>query len=71
MDEMKIKSAFMTGLISKVLGKMLKKKLGVDIVIDLNEISIVSIDNGKIHAHISTDCEVPKEQLLKLMKGME
>ena len=70
MDEMKIKSAFTTGLISKVLKKMLKKKLGVDIEICLNEIA-VSVVDGKTHAHIDADCELQKEQLLKLMKGME
>lgn len=70
MDEMKIKSAFMTGLISKVLKKMLKRKLGVDIDICLNEV-VVSVVDGKTHAHIDADCELQKEQLLKLMKGME
>ena len=70
MDEMKIKSAFMTGLISKVLKKMLKRKLGVDIDICLNEVS-VSVVDGKTHAHIDADCELQKEQLLKLIKGME
>lgn len=70
MDEMKIKSAFMTGLISKVLKKMLKRKLGVDIDICLNEV-VVSVVDGKTHAHIDADCELQKEQLLKLMKEME
>lgn len=70
MDEMKIKSAFTTGLLSKVIKKILKRKLGVDIDICLNEITLSVVD-GKTHAHIDADCELQKEQLLKLMKGME
>lgn len=70
MDEMKVTSKFMTGLISKVLTKMLKRKLGCDITICLNEIK-VSVVDGKTHAHLDADCDIPKEELLKLMKGDE
>lgn len=46
MDEMKIVSKFTTGMISKLLKMMLRKKLGYDIDIKLNEVT-AKIDDGK------------------------
>lgn len=70
MDEMKITSKFTTGLLSKVLTRLLKRKLGCGIDICLNSIT-VSIVDGKTHAHLDVECDIPKEDLAKILKGLE
>lgn len=64
---MKIKSAFTRGLISNQIRKILKKKTGYDIDIQLNDLEIVVVD-GKAKAHLDADIEIGKEDLLKLLK---
>lgn len=70
MDEMKITSKFLTGIISKLLGRTLRKKLGYDIDIQLNEIR-VTCEDGKTHAHLDLDCTAEKEVLTKILKGAD
>lgn len=67
MDEMKIKSKFLTGIISKLLGRKLKKKLGCDIDIRLNEIGL-TCDDGKVHAHLDLDCDAEKGVFERILK---
>ena len=67
MDGMKISSAFLTGIISKILAKTLKKKLGLEIDIQLNEIKVTYDENGKIHASINADADMSKDELKKLL----
>lgn len=67
MDEMKITSKFLTGAISKLSERAIKKKLGCDIDIRLNSI-IVTSENGKTHAHLDLDCGAEKETLAKILK---
>lgn len=68
MDEMRITSKFTTGMISKLTGLALKKKLGCDIGIRLNEVR-ATVDDGKTHVHLDIDAELAKEDLLKILKG--
>lgn len=67
MDGMKIESEFMTGLISGLVTKILKKKAGYDIDIRLNGIRVSIDESGKVHAHISADAELSKEEFVKLL----
>lgn len=66
MDEMKITSKFLTRPISKLLERTLAKKLGYNISIQLNAIS-VSFDEGKARAHLDLDCETEKEEFSKML----
>lgn len=59
MDEMNIVSKFTTSIVSKIITKVLKNKLGYETSINLNEIR-VKIDND--HAHICLDAEVDIEK---------
>ena len=52
MDEMKIQSKFMTGLVSRIVKKVLRTK-----VID-----------DKTHVHLDLDADLTKEELNKLLK---
>lgn len=69
MDEMKIKSTFMTNTISKLVGMALRKKLGYDIDIQVNEVNATSID-GRTRVHLDVDAEISKDELVKLLKSI-
>ena len=69
MDEMNIVSKFTTVMISKIANKALRKKLGYDVNIQLNEIK-ASIADGKTHVHVDVDAELSKEELLKILKNV-
>ncbi len=68
MDEMKITSKLLTGAISKILERTLKKKLGCNIDILLNEIK-VTCEDGKAHAHLDLDCGMEKEEFTRILKS--
>lgn len=67
MDEMNIVSKFTTGIVSKVVKVMLKKKLGCDIDIWLKEMK-VTVTDGNTHVHLDVDAELSKDELKKLLK---
>lgn len=69
MDEMKIVSKFTTNVISKFVKMVLRKKLGYDVDIQLNEIK-TTITDGKTHVHLDVDAELDKEELLKILKNV-
>lgn len=69
MDEMKIVSGFTKGIVSKIVRMVLRKKMGCDANILLNELN-VSINDGKTHIHLDLDAELEKEELLKLLKNI-
>ena len=64
---MKIGTTFMKRLIANVIKKVIRKKLGYEIDIQLNEIS-VTFDGGKAIAHLNADAEMSKEELTKIIK---
>ena len=64
---MKIVSKFTTNMISKLVKMVLRKKLGYDIDIQLNEIK-TTIADGKTHVHLDVDAELEKEELMKILK---
>lgn len=67
MDEMKIESKFMRGLVSKLVRKAVRDKTGLDVDIQLNGFRTTVIDE-KTHVHLDVDLELTKEQLSKLTK---
>ncbi|BDE87865.1 hypothetical protein CE91St42_23230 [Oscillospiraceae bacterium] len=69
MDEMKIVSKFTTGIVSKLAEVALRKKLGVDADITLNEVQVTVVD-GKTHIHLNLDAELGKEELTKILKNI-
>ena len=62
MDEMIINSKLMKGILSKIIRKQLKKKLGCDARIDINSIYATVIDNTA-HIHIDIDGEIGTSDL--------
>lgn len=69
MDEMKIVSKFTTNMISKLVKMVLRKKLGYNIDIQLNEIK-TTITDGKTHIHLDIDAELEKEELMNILKNI-
>ena len=51
MDEMKIGSKFTTGILSKLIAMLIRKKFGHDVELKLNEVNATVID-GKTHIHL-------------------
>lgn len=69
MDEMKIGSKFTTGIISKLVSMVIRKKFGYDIDLKLNELNTTVID-GKTHVHLDVDAELEKDELMKILKSI-
>lgn len=68
MDEMKIGSKFTRTILSKLIKMLLKKKIGYDIDVQLNEFTATIID-GKAQVHINADAELEKDELIKMLKS--
>ena len=69
MDELKLnlETNFIRSLISKIIRKSIKKKIGSDLDILINQITIKSVD-GKVHMHFDADAEITTQELMKLIK---
>ena len=65
MDEMKIRTSFMKGIISKVVSNIVKKKLGKDVRVVLKDLEVEMDDRARIH--LSFDAEMPKHDLELLL----
>lgn len=60
MDEMKIESKLLRSIVSKLIKKELKKKIGYDIDIQINEVE-AAYNGEKLHAHLSVDEDLDNE----------
>ena len=69
MDIMKIESKFMTGLIGKVIERLLRKKTGRDVKVQLNELGVQNITDDVISAKINFEVRMSKEELSKLLES--
>lgn len=70
MDEMKLVSGFTRGIVSRLLRKVLKKKLGYDISVDLNRME-ASIGEDKVRVRLDICTELSKTELEKLLKDFD
>lgn len=62
MDEMKISTKFMKGLVAKALKKVIKNKFGIDVDILLNDLYISNGDEKAV-VHLNVRAEMPSESL--------
>ena len=69
MDEMKIGSKFTTGIISKLVSMVIRKKFGYDVQLKLNEVT-ATVNDGKTHVHLDVDAELTKEELNKILTSI-
>ena len=66
---MKIGSKFTTGIISKLVSMVIRKKLGYDVQLKLNEVT-ATVNDGKTHIHLDVDAELTKEELNKILASI-
>lgn len=64
---MNIKSKFIGGLLSVVLQKVIKKKLGVDITLEINGVDIYDVDESAVGVHLDMDALIDRTELQKLV----
>ena len=67
MDEMRIRSKLMRGLIGKTASKSIRSKTGYDVDIALNEVE-ATVEDGTVHLHLSVDANLDKGEFDKLIK---
>lgn len=67
MDEVKIGNGFTSSVISKIIKGKIRKKLGCDVEIQINEIN-ATITDEKAHIHFNADAELDKSELKKILK---
>lgn len=70
MDEMKLVSGFTRGIVSRLLKKVLKKKLGYDILVDLNRME-ASVGEDKVRVRLDICAELSKAELEKMLKDFD
>lgn len=66
MDEVRIRSKFMKGLIAKLIAQAIAKKLGRDVTISFDRLEI-DCDEETIGLHMNVDARIPKDILSELL----
>lgn len=66
MDEMKISSKFMRNLVAKLVKRAVKKKVGYEVDIQLNELT-ATVADGTAHVHLNIDAELNKDEFIKIL----
>lgn len=67
MDEIRIGTGIVGSMVSRLLEKQLRKRLGLGIGLRLNELH-VTFEDGKAHMHLDADAELGQEEALELLK---
>lgn len=71
MDEMKMKlsTKFMRGIVSKLIAKIIYKKTGYKVDIQLNDLDVSVIDgDAKLVANV--EAKMSNEEFMKIMKSI-
>lgn len=66
MDELKIKTSIMRGLVGKAVTRYLRNK-GVDLELLIKDIDGETDENGTMRVHADVDVILSKAQVIKLM----
>lgn len=67
MDEMKIQSKIFTGIISRIISKNLKKTIGIDCSIKINEI-LLQNDGNKTNIKLNIEGNIETTEVQKIVK---
>ena len=70
MDELKFKTDFMRGLISKLIRRSLRKKFGCEVNIRIKQLEVTSINdiNDRYYVHMDVNGDIDIQELKKLLK---
>ena len=66
MDVLNISNKFMTGLMSKILNVVLKKLLGCDVKVRLDELKVTTQEND-VEFHLNVNGSMTQDEFKKLM----
>ena len=71
MDELKMKlsTKFMRGIVSKLISKVISKKFGYKVDIQLNDLDINVID-GDANINANVEVKINNEEFMKIMKSI-
>lgn len=71
MDELKLKlqTKFMRGIVAKLIGVAIQKKLGCDIDVYLNKIEVVTTED-KIQLHVDIDADMTNGEFTRLVNSI-
>lgn len=67
--KMKLSTKFMRDVLAGLLQKMILKKTGYNVDIQIEEISIETVD-GKIRLHANVDGEISNEEFMRIVKRL-
>lgn len=67
MDELKIKTGFMKKIVAGIVSKTIKKKIGVDAMIKVEDLNF-TFDEKTAHIRLSIEGDIPKEDLNMLIE---
>ena len=67
MDELRITSGLMKGIVSKILETVLHKKLGYKAKIQVNDFKATN-DGNKVIVHLNIDGEIDESEFKKILK---
>ena len=68
MDEMKIKTLWLRGLIKRIVNKTLKKKYGIDLKLDIHELEVISnLQDQTVTLSTSIDISIPTAYINKII----
>lgn len=70
MDELKIGSGFMQGILIRIIAKEVSKKLGVKLNLNFNDPLSVTFDGENVLVHLNLNAKMSKEDLNKLVKDL-
>lgn len=68
MDEMRVSTKFMQNIVSKILRKVIGKKLGCDPAITFNSPIEFKFDEENAQIHVDITASMTKEDISKLLK---
>ena len=71
MDELKLKlsTKFMRNLLAGYISRALRKKFGCDVAVNIEEVSIETID-GVVKLHANVDATVSNDEAMRIMKRL-
>lgn len=69
MDELKLQTKFMRGIVAKLISKAISKKFGCDISIQINELELENKD-GKVHIHANLSGEAKTDDIATIVKSI-
>lgn len=71
MDALKLNlsTKFMKGIVTKLISKLIFKKFGYEIEIQLNDMSI-EVLGGKAYIHADVDATIDNDELMKIVKSI-